>query len=105
VRPTSQSRQPILPSRWNLEATLALGTPPALIDDGNTGDAAGPRVELDELLGLPYKEARRRLLDRFESHYLPDLLERAGGTVSEAARQARMDRTYLTSLLRKHEIR
>ncbi|MBI5548579.1 MAG: sigma 54-dependent Fis family transcriptional regulator [Deltaproteobacteria bacterium] len=88
-----------------LEATLALGEPPAF--DGAVAEEEEPEavVHLQPVLGLPYKEARSRLLDKFERHYLRDLLQNAGGNVSEAARKAEMDRTYLSSLIRKHGLR
>ena len=85
-----------------VEATLALGRAPMLTEiRPEDGDAA----LLAALRRLPYKRARTELLDRFEADYLPHLLEATEGNVSEAARQADMDRSYLFSLLRKHGIR
>jgi DNA-binding NtrC family response regulator len=57
---------------------------------------------VDALVELPYREARRSLLDHFELRYLQALLARSGNNVRAAARGARMDRTYLTELLRRH---
>ena len=54
------------------------------------------------LLALPYKDARRTLLDEFELRYLQSLLAKTGGNVRQAARDAAMDRTYLTELLKRH---
>jgi len=48
---------------------------------------------LSGLLDLPYREAKQQALARFEESYLSALLERAGGNVSEAARQAGLDRS------------
>jgi DNA-binding NtrC family response regulator len=62
---------------------------------------AGPDP-VDALVDMPYREARRSLLDHFEVRYLQALLARVGGNVRAAAREARMDRTYLTELLRRH---
>jgi DNA-binding NtrC family response regulator len=53
----------------------------------------------------PYAQARAEMLSRFERRYLHDLMDRARGNASEAARQARMDRSYLLSLLRRHGLR
>ncbi|HEY5995422.1 MAG TPA: sigma-54 dependent transcriptional regulator, partial [Candidatus Deferrimicrobiaceae bacterium] len=72
-----------------IEATVAMGETPQL--DGVDG---GGRPEADALDGLPYKEARARVLADFEQRYLRALIERARGNVSQAAREARMDRTH-----------
>ncbi len=56
-------------------------------------------------LDLPYKQARAEVLRQFEAPYLRRLLEKAKGNVSEAARQAGMDRSHLTTLLRRHNLR
>ena len=52
-----------------------------------------------------YKDARRIVLDAFEKRYLTRLLQRTGGNVSLAAREARMDRSYLIDLLHRHDIK
>jgi transcriptional regulator with GAF, ATPase, and Fis domain len=51
---------------------------------------------------LSYGENRERAESAFERAYLEWLLRRAEGNVSEAARQAKMDRKYLHKLLKKH---
>jgi transcriptional regulator with GAF, ATPase, and Fis domain len=51
---------------------------------------------------LPYKEAKRLVLDAFERTYLVALLERCGHNVSQAARQAEMDRSHLAELIERH---
>ena len=56
------------------------------------------------VLELPYRQARRALLDHFEAQYLRALLERTGGSVRAAAREAKMDRSYLTELIKRHGI-
>ena len=55
-------------------------------------------------LDLPYKDARRLLLEDFERRYLKHLLEATGGNVAQAARQAQMDRTYLIRLIQRHAL-
>lgn len=52
-----------------------------------------------------YKEARSKVTQEFERRYLRALLERAEGSVREASRLARMDRGYLTELLRRHGLK
>jgi DNA-binding NtrC family response regulator len=45
------------------------------------------------LLDLPYRDAKQRAVDAFEAVYFEAVLRRAGGNVSEAARQAGLDRS------------
>ena len=52
-----------------------------------------------------YRDARAAAIQRFETEFLRDLVERSGGNASEAARIARMGRPYLLTLLRKHGLR
>jgi DNA-binding NtrC family response regulator len=52
-----------------------------------------------------YKEARAEQLAAFERRYLEELMAQYGGDLSEASRRARMDRGYLSSLLRRHRLR
>lgn len=93
-----------------VEATVAMGETPPLLEsadpDGRDEPAGtGAADPFAEVLGSTYKDARREILSRFEAHYLPHLLERAGGNVSKAARMAAMDRSYLIDLLRRHGLR
>jgi DNA-binding NtrC family response regulator len=57
------------------------------------------------LMDLPYNDAKRRALQDFETSYLSALLERAGGNVSEAARQAGLDRSNFRRAARRAGIR
>ncbi|NOK21047.1 sigma 54-interacting transcriptional regulator [Corallococcus carmarthensis] len=61
-----------------------------------------PEDTLSLALELPFKEAKERLIEGFERDYLRTLLERCGGNVSKASREAGIDRVYLRKLLRKH---
>jgi DNA-binding NtrC family response regulator len=60
----------------------------------------GPEVPLRT--DLPFAEAKQALVEAFERHYLRDVLARAGGNLSEAARQAGVDRKHLRALARRH---
>ena len=88
-----------------VEATVAMGEPPPLEDkfQGGAGAIAGDTIA--PLLSLSYKEARRCLLNEFETRFLQALLERCQGNVSRGARDARMDRSHLIDLLRRHNLR
>jgi two-component system response regulator HydG len=76
------------------------------------GDAASAGAVFDRKSGLsvprsmvdlPYKNAKQRALEAFEAAYFRALLERTGGNVSQAARQAGLDRSNFRRVLRKHE--
>jgi DNA-binding NtrC family response regulator len=96
-----------------IESSVAMGEPPELPEarlPSTTelpqagGDApAGDFIE--SLLDLNYKTARDRLLRRFEAQYLERLLARAKGNVSQAAREAKMDRSHLTDLIARHNLK
>jgi two-component system nitrogen regulation response regulator GlnG len=68
------------------ESTLAVGIPAPALD-------------------LPYKAAKARLLEGFERDYFKALVDRHGGNVSAAARDAKIDRKHLRDLLRKLGLR
>ena len=61
--------------------------------------SSGP---LGALAARPYREAKADVVDRFERAYVEDLLRRAEGNVSKAAREAKMDRSRLIELVKKH---
>ncbi len=90
-----------------VETTIATGEAPAI--DRDVSRAVTSRAGFDELfaplLSLGYKEARATLLEAFEARYFEGLLERAEGNVSRAAREARIDRSHLIDLLKRHGIR
>jgi len=51
---------------------------------------------------LPFAEAKQVVLHAFERRYLADVLARAAGNLSAAAREAELDRKHLRSLARRH---
>lgn len=53
------------------------------------------------IVDLPYREAKQRATTAFDSVYFATVLERAGGNVSEAARQAGLDRSNFRRAARK----
>ena len=52
--------------------------------------------------GVPYRIARRELLEEFERIYLLSLLEKHGIDLRAAAREAELPLEELTTLVRKH---
>lgn len=67
-------------------------------------DASGPNAMAVDA-SRPFKEAKGELIDEFEQQYLRQLLERTGGNVSQAAREAGIDRKHLERLVKKHGLR
>ena len=90
-----------------VEATLAMGE--AQLPEGvaaaveEWSEDAG--IDLTPLFALHYKEARASWLALFERCYLAHRLERTGGNVTAAAREAGMDRSHLFHLIRRHGLR
>ena len=71
---------------------------PILLRAAAGGDAGGDApVEAVR----PFQEAKDEVVGRFERGYLEDLLRRADGNLSEAARRAGLERKYLYRLLRR----
>lgn len=60
-------------------------------------------IEVDA--SLSYTEAKQAVVLDFERRYLKALLERYGGNLSRAAREAAMDRPYLYKLLHRHGLK
>jgi DNA-binding NtrC family response regulator len=86
-----------------VEATLAMGEAPAGLaaSEGPPRPRAGVPANFDR----PYKESRAAMLDEFEKRYIERMLERCGGNVSRAAREACITRTHVNELIRKHGLR
>ena len=62
----------------------------------------GQGIEAD--FELPYKEAKRRLLEAFETQYWSEILEACGFNVSEAARRGGIHRKSLEYLVKKLDL-
>jgi len=91
----------------NVLERLALGIPVGeALGKPTAGRFAHPTGSPDHALavdwGIPFKEAKARLVESFERRYLGQLIERHGGRVAPAAREAGLDRKYLADLLRRH---
>jgi len=55
--------------------------------------------------GLPFKEAKQRVLDAFEAAYLKALLDKHGGNVTRSAQAAGLTRYHLRELAKRYGIR
>ena len=53
----------------------------------------------------PFHEAKDDVIARFEREYLADLVQRAGGNLSQAARAAGLERKFLYKLLERNGLR
>jgi len=85
-----------------VESFLAFGGAPLYEDEVEIPACVPANVSYAE---LSYREARARATAEFERGYLGSLLEACGFNASEAARRAKMDRSYLLGLMRKHGLR
>jgi DNA-binding NtrC family response regulator len=107
----SELRQRLAAHRWDgnvrelrnaVERAHALGASYALGEAPAPGDSP-PALHVD--VSIPFKEAKRQLVERFERPYLSQLLAANQGNVSAAARQAGLDRVHLIKLLRQHGLK
>ena len=58
----------------------------------------------DEYFQLPFKDAKDKLLDQFQTTYLSKVLSRHGGNVSHAARDSGLKRQYFHKLMRELDV-
>jgi two-component system response regulator HydG len=89
------------------EVILPESLPSAITARGNgriTATIAVTTSETGEDQLPPLTEAKRRASAVFEKNYLILAMERAKGSISEAARQAGLDRTNFRRLLQRHGI-
>ena len=65
----------------------------------------GLSLPMDAIIDEAFTFARSSAIEKFEALYLEHLLRRAGGNVARAARYAKINRSYLNRLIRKHGLR
>ena len=98
-------RAAILATNDRLETKYLLPPTPGQND---TDDGQGEDAKTDALdaiaTGLPFKDAKARLIDKFERAYWEALLSEHKGNVSAAARQAGIHRKSAEYLLRKLDL-
>ena len=84
-----------------VERALSLDPGGEVLDLGRLGlGERPPRAAVDAT--VPFRQAKENLVSAWERDYVSGLLERNGGNVTLAARQAGMDRVYLHRLMKKH---
>lgn len=83
-----------------LPGDLPFRAPAAMGDDGDEGEPREGWVEMG-LCDVHYPRAKDRVVEQFDRVYVDRLMKRSGGNVSEAARQAGMDRSNFRRLLKK----
>ncbi len=84
--------------------TIVPGDLPASTAGGDIPLVPGPYIS-STLTDLPYRLAKERALEEFERGYFLSLLDRTAGNVSEAARQAGLDRSNFRRALRRAKVR
>ncbi len=77
-------------------------------EGGALSEKTNPNVVLPETAGLdlggPFKDAKEAWIASFEADYIAKLLEKNGGNISHAAKEADIDRKYFRKLMKKYEI-
>ncbi|MCG8469015.1 MAG: hypothetical protein MJB57_12550, partial [Gemmatimonadetes bacterium] len=81
----------------------------SILDEGMTSISPRGDGESASVGGMidfhaPFHDAKDALIGRFEREYLAQVISRTQGNMSEAARQAGIDRTTLYRLMDKHEL-
>jgi DNA-binding NtrC family response regulator len=76
----------------------------AIPDSAGAGVSVGAEA-FEALQRLPLRMAKAELLERFERHYVTQLLQATGGNVAEAARRASVDRVTLFRTIRRYGLK
>ena len=77
----------------------------AVGSSGMTRASGMPTALSSVSASLPFKDAKERLLESFEREYLIELLRKNNRNISQAAREAKIDRKSISRLLKKHGIK
>lgn len=84
---------------------LAMGGTEGMVGTGPVPATAPAELAAADELTAPYRQARQLVVDQFERRYVTALLARTGGNIRQASREARMDRSYLMELIKRHRLR
>jgi DNA-binding NtrC family response regulator len=60
--------------------------------------------KVEPVLDQSFKAAKENWISQFESAYLKELIERHGGNITRAAKDADVDRKHLRRLLKKYDL-
>lgn len=81
------------------------GIAPSRGHDSDTGSASQMDVpDKEQLTELPFKDAKEEWITSFEKDYILELLRRHQGNISQASREADIDRKYFRKLMTKHGV-
>jgi two-component system response regulator GlrR len=72
---------------------------------GQKGSREAQAHSSEALAGLPFKDAKEKLVDAFTREYIETLLERCDGNITEVARTAGLARNYVHKLVNKFGLR
>ncbi len=86
-----------------LELCTIYDSPP-LPDELALDNPAGPSGPIDVDLSLPFSEAKQRVKAQFERYYIAEYLRQHNGNVSEVAKAAGINRTYVYRMMRDYKI-
>jgi DNA-binding NtrC family response regulator len=81
------------------------GAPPGFTWGGVTPATPGQVEAFQALQKLPLRLAKAELVERFERHYVTELLQTTRGNVAEAARRAGVDRVTLFRTIRRYGLK
>jgi len=73
-----------------------------IFEEMERDEEATERMSVD--MGLPFKEAKQKVVESFEKDYLAALLRRNNYNISKTAREAGIDRKHIRNLLKKYGI-
>ncbi|MBF0376489.1 MAG: sigma-54-dependent Fis family transcriptional regulator [Desulfamplus sp.] len=59
---------------------------------------------INEVLKLPYKEAKEKALNIFNRHYIGVMLKLSGGNITQAAKMCNLERQALQQIIRRFDI-
>jgi DNA-binding NtrC family response regulator len=87
------------------KSRVAPDVPGAEAAEGGASPGGVGADAFEALQRLPLRMAKAELLERFERHYVTQLLQATGGNVAEAARRASVDRVTLFRTIRRYGLK